>query len=216
MVGEGADTGFLSWDRFVRLKAAADYVQQKRKPGDCLLDVGGYDGALALFLDGLTVDLLDPDTTDGCVTQIQAEDDSYDFVVAIDVLEHIPPDLRSLALRECARVARTHLVINYPCQASRPAQDLVLKLTNNRLVREHVEWPLPDSYWVMSALAKAGFRCDLKEHANVGIWVGQYLMHCLLPDKAVELNRFLIDHHVADRFETPLYHLVTASRSSSP
>jgi hypothetical protein len=40
----------LSWDRFVRLKAAAEAVCKVVEPPARLLDVGGYDGALALFL----------------------------------------------------------------------------------------------------------------------------------------------------------------------
>lgn len=39
----------LPWDRFVRLNATADALKELVSPDSDLLDVGGYDGALALL-----------------------------------------------------------------------------------------------------------------------------------------------------------------------
>lgn len=65
----------LPWDRFVRLQATADFVRSQKHLGMRLLDVGGYDGALALFLDDIEIDLLDPKTTGGSATAIQVSTD---------------------------------------------------------------------------------------------------------------------------------------------
>src|SRR5581483_4242605 len=104
-----------------------------------ILDAGGYDGALGLFLPSLQIDLIDPATTGGSVLNIPAADQCYDAVVAVDVLEHIEPSDRARALAEFARVSKQHVILNYPCRGSKPAQELALKLTNNALVREHVQ-----------------------------------------------------------------------------
>jgi len=189
-------------------------VEAHRGPSDRLLDVGGYDGALALFLDDLEIHLLDPDTTGGLATAISDDDGSYRFVAAVDVLEHIEPEQRQQALKEIARVSSKHVVLNYPCEASKAAQVLMLKLTDNSLIRQHVEWPLPDSNWVMAELEELGFTCELTPHANAGLWVGQYLVHNLMPEAGSELNKYLIEHHANESFNVPLYHLVTAVKKN--
>lgn len=200
----------LSWDRFVRLKAASAAVENKR-PGS-ILDAGGYDGALAFFLSGIAIDLIDPATTGGSVLDIPVAANSYDAVVAVDVLEHIEPSERQKAVAEFARVARKYVILNYPCQSSTAAQELLFKLTGNSLIREHVEWELPDSIWVTRELGAIGFSCTVTPHTSVGVWVGQYLAQSLNPEAAKDLNKYLIQHHASDSFSVPLYHLVTAEK----
>lgn len=198
----------LSWDRYVRLQATAENVL----PGS-LLDVGGYDGALALFLEGCDVHLLDAETTGGNALKIAAGNQNYDCVTLVDVLEHIDPDERLAALKECARITSKQLILNYPCQESLDAQNFMLKLTNNALVKEHVQWPLPDTNWVVQCLNELGFSAQVKEHTSIAIWMGQYLVQNLLPEDAAELNALLIKHHAKEPFDKPLYHLITAVRN---
>lgn len=203
----------LSWDRFVRLKRAAE-ATRLTKPLT-VLDAGGYDGAIAFFLEGASIDVIDPATTDGSVLEIPAADCSYDAVVAVDVLEHIEPKDRAKALSEFARVARKHVILNYPCQESKDAQELALKLTNNSLLREHVEWELPDSDWVLEELAKYGYNGIVSPHTSIAIWLGQYLTLNLVPDVAKELNRHLVEHYAEEPSTKPLYHLVVCERELS-
>lgn len=198
----------LSWDKYVRLQAAAEQIEDAQK----ILDVGGYDGALALFLNDIHIDLLDPETTGGHATAISANDLTYDCVVAVDVLEHIPPNERLLVLYECARVSIDQLILNYPCQSSADAQALMLKLTNNPFVKEHVQWPLPDTELVIESLNELGFDAEVTAHSNIAVWLGQYLVQNLLPDMAPELNKILIEQHSNEPFDKPLYHLITAKR----
>lgn len=179
-----------------------------------ILDAGGYDGAIAFFLKDALIDLIDPETTGGSVLDISAPDHSYDAVVAVDVLEHIEPNDRKRALREFARVARKNVILNYPCQKSKEAQTLALKLTNNSLIREHVEWELPDSDWVLHELAEYGYVGQVMPHTNIAIWLGQYVTLNLLPEAAKELNRYLVAHHADEPTTSPLYHLLVCERTS--
>ena len=203
----------LSWDRFVRLKAAAEAIQAT--DAKRLLDAGGFDGALALFLPEHEIDVIDPATTGGSVLSIPSGDGSYDAVVAVDVLEHIEPNDRSKALSEFARVCSRHIILNYPCRDSKEAQELALKLTNNTLIKEHVEWELPDSDWVLTQLSKFGFTGHVKPHTSIAIWLGQYVTLNLTPDAAKELNRHLVKHYSEEPCSKPLYHLLTCTRTSS-
>lgn len=201
----------LSWDRFVRLKAAAKAIEITRSEN--ILDAGGYDGALAFFLPGTNIDVIDPATTGGSVLEIPSADASYDAVVAVDLLEHVDPKGRSKVLSELARVSRNHVILNYPCRDSREAQLLVLKLTNNSLIREHVEWELPDSEWVMDELKRHGYSGTVKPHTSIAIWLGQYLTLNLLPDAATYLNQHLVEYYAEEPTSRALYHLVTCVRS---
>ncbi len=202
----------LSWDRYVRLNAAAQEMIRLVPPGTKILDVGGYDGALALFLPGYEVDLIDPATTGASLLHEPAADKSYEIAVSIDVLEHITPEDRDAALKELARVARRFVILNYPCRETKEAQELMLKLTNNALLREHVQWELPDTEWVLKTMTGLGFGVEHRAHASLGLWLGQYLSLNLVPDSASLLNRYLVEHHAEEPFSTPLYHLVVCKR----
>jgi hypothetical protein len=200
----------LSWDRFVRLKAAAAAVEQSGARN--VLDVGGYDGALGFFLPGVELDVIDPATTGGSILQIAVADGSYDAVVGVDVLEHIEPSDRAKALSEFARIARSHVIMNYPCKASKAAQELALKLTNNALIKEHVQWDLPDSDWVLAELGKFGYRGVVTPHTSIAVWLGQYVTLNLLPDVAPELNRYLVSNCADEPTANSLYHLIVCQR----
>lgn len=200
----------LPWDRYVRLKAAAQAVSAVNAAS--VLDAGGYDGALKFFLPGVSIDVIDPATTGGSVLCIPLPDQSYDAVVAVDVLEHIHPKDRKLALSEFARVARYHVIINYPCVDSKAAQEIALELTDNPLLREHVQWDLPDSNSILVELAEFGFSGTVHPHTSIAIWLGQYVTQNLAPEVAQKLNRHLILNFADEPSSRYLYHLVLSRR----
>jgi hypothetical protein len=201
----------LSWDRFVRLKAVASAAVGTS--AKTILDAGGYDGAIGFFLPAVQIDVIDPATTGGSVLEIPAGDRSYAAVIAVDVLEHIEPVDRAKALSEFARVAAKHIILNYPCRDSKDAQELALRLTNNSLIREHVQWELPDSDWVLGELAQYGFKCTVQPHTSIAIWLGQYVTLNLAPDAAKELNRHLVENYSDEPTTKALYHLLVCERS---
>jgi len=60
------------------------------------------------------------------------DDKSFDAVVASDVLEHIPPDLRATVIQEALRVARHLAIFCFPCgtiahDADRALRELYLR-----------------------------------------------------------------------------------------
>ena len=144
-----------------------------------------------------------------------AEDCSYELAAAIDILEHIVPPERLRALKELARIARRYVVLNYPCRRSTEAQELVLKATNNALIREHVQWELPDTDWVLATMTELGFRSYSVAYGSLAVWLGQYLTLNLAPKAAQELNRYLVEHHADEPFTVPLYHLVICERENA-
>lgn len=138
------DTSAVEWDRWMRLSATAAQVLKLGLPPQALvLDVGGFDGSFALFVPQLRVWVVDPCTTGSNGLQIPLSDKSIDTVVSIDALEHVERKDREVFLRELVRVCKTTLLINFPEARSMPAQELVLSLTGNQFIQEHVEYVLP-------------------------------------------------------------------------
>ena len=156
-VQKGGDTSSLEWDRYMRLNQTALLVKECELPvGSIILDVGGYDGAFALFVPNYRVWVIDPATTgiEGLVLPV--ENKSFDVVVSIDALEHVQQTDRAFFLQELVRVCRKHLFINFPEARSTCAQNIALQLTNNRMIREHVEYVLPSAGGVTRFLQQKG------------------------------------------------------------
>ncbi len=200
----------LTWDRFHRLHNTAEAIKQEGRLVTSILDVGGFDGALAMFLEEVLVDVIDPITTSGTGHSITAN--SYDVVVSIDALEHVPPDERQLFSQQLCDSARQRVFINFPGQQSAAAQQLIFDLTNNPLVREHVMWKLPDRDQVKDWVEKAGFKVETKQHTSLAQWISQYLLQTMAPDLATKANRHLLEHHLGDPVGTPLYDLIIGHR----
>jgi SAM-dependent methyltransferase len=107
--------------------------------GGAVLDIGCNDGGLLaelarsrpdLRLAGLDLDaeavaqararLPEADLRTGSVAELPFADATFDLVTCMDVLEHLPEDLRAPALEEARRVLRPngHLVIETPHQGT--------------------------------------------------------------------------------------------------
>jgi len=200
----------LTWDRFLRLYKTAEFVKTNIEKSCNILDVGGFDGALAMFLTEYEVEVIDPVTTAGTGHSITAR--SYDAVISIDALEHVPPDERQSFIEQSSNAAREHLFINFPGQQTADAQQLVYDLTDNPLVKEHVLWRLPDRNQVKDWVEKAGFEVWIKQHTSVSQWISQYLLQTTAPDVALIANRFLLEHHLEEPAGTPLYDLIIGRR----
>lgn len=210
----------LSWDRYVRIRAAARAIQEVQSAGEgssecsdvSVLDVGGFDGSLAFFLEGCMLDLTDPATTGADFFDVEVEPHSYDVVAAIDVLEHVIPERRSKFLEKLARASRRLIVLNYPHSQTKKAQEIVFKATSNSLVKEHVEWALPDDRWVVGQISQHGYRCEVIPHGSLAVWLGQYVLLNAAPEKAAIINNYLLDHCADEPFTSPLYSMVVCRR----
>jgi len=208
----------LPWDRYMRLSVCAEQLELLQKSGHLsppfhVLDVGGFDGAIALFLRNFQIHLADPLTTGADGLNLSMRDGAYESVISIDVLEHIEPVDRLNFLRELARVTRKFLFINYPCNESARAQEIVAQLSNDRLIIEHVNFGLPVTWWVREELKRLGFVTDLIKHTSTATWASYFTLKSCDPAAAEEVSRYLIENSGKEAID-PLYDLIVAQRIS--
>lgn len=116
----------LPFDYYGRYRLAAEVVRATTRPGARVLDVGGGPGVLSAFVDHREVVACDvrveSDPRVAAPTLVLADgtclpfaDGSFDAVVSLDTLEHVPPPGRPALLREAGRVARGWVLIVCPC-----------------------------------------------------------------------------------------------------
>ncbi len=163
----------LPFDLYQRYRLAAD-AAQVLCPGT-ILDVGGYigdqDGHLAVPGDFFHLrpearDLRPEDGrfavsstdirqcdhwahTPGSAWDLPFEDDSFDLVLSLDVLEHLPGERRELFLSELDRVSRHGIILGAPFASEevRAAEDELSRilLSASRFLKEHEAFGLPET-----------------------------------------------------------------------
>jgi hypothetical protein len=149
-------------------------------PGSSLLEVGSGSRGIATYLSSpWRVTACDRDFSDygarrrpaggdvervvGDALALPFDDRSFDVAVSLDMLEHIPSDLRGQALRELVRVSRRAVVVGCPCGAPALAADRRLALFYGRIrrpipawLREHLDNGLPEAHELERALIPHG------------------------------------------------------------
>jgi hypothetical protein len=202
----------LTWDRFIRLHNTAERIKALVPIGSQILDVGGFDGSLSMFLTDYEIHVIDPITTGG--TALKTENSQYDFIVSIDALEHVEPNQRVPFLEQLTSGSPRKCFINFPSRHTIRAQRLVYELTKNPLVQEHVDWELPDREQVKQHFERAGFNVEMSGYASVSQWVSQYLLQTVAPEMGAAANRYLLEEHLSEPVGTWLYDLLIATRSN--
>ena len=133
-------------NRYYRLKTLADHIKNLCGNSNIsLLDIGGGDGALSLFLPDCRYILAEP-TVNGLSVNDFSEK-SFDVVVACHVLEHIPTEERDRFLDSLASRAKHYvLLLNpffQPASYVEERLKLIIELTNSPWAKEHLNCTLP-------------------------------------------------------------------------
>jgi DNA repair exonuclease SbcCD ATPase subunit len=182
----------LPFDQFQRYQLVSEIIEELRPPGTMLriLDVGGRTGLLRSFLPRDRVELVDVEPSyerglvlgDGCALPFR--DRAVDVVCGFDTLEHVPPAQRQAFVRECARVARTHVILAGPYHTARveQAEQLLARFLREKLayhhryLEEHRANGLPDRAEVEAELSARGAQVAALGHGNLERWL---TMMCL-------------------------------------
>lgn len=116
-------------------------------------------------------------------------DNSFDAVVSVDMMEHLPPQIRKKAVSEMVRVARGKVYLSFPTGSSSHFIDALLskyyKLTHGQTLgylKEHLELGLPDTKVIENFIKKALLECgkkgaiSKKGNTNSVLWLILLLM----------------------------------------
>ena len=181
-------------DAALRYRAALALLTDHRTAGRRVLEVGSGSGGAAEWTDQeiIGVDTAFERTSErkrpnlveipGSVTAIPAPDASFDAVLCLDMLEHVPPQDRPRAVTELIRVLAPggRLVLTFPSGAAAHELDRWLAAayaerqgTLHPWAAEHLELGLPDVDEIAALALATGARVTL--HANVSAPAWRFL-----------------------------------------
>ena len=122
------------------------------------------------------------------------KDKEFDVVLASDVLEHIPPDLRATVVSESLRVARKLAIFGFPCgplawQADKSLFNTYVDAGKQPpgWLAEHMESPFPDT-----ELLPAIEGWDVQWIGNESIRFHSWLMRKEMSYRFVLISSFLM------------------------
>jgi hypothetical protein len=194
----------LPFDQSGRHRAARDVAELIRAlegPARlAVLDVGGYPGLSARFLPADWLVVVDPTDASGAPSLAAAylrgsglalpfQDASFDLVLSLDSLEHVPAADRPRYLAELLRVARRYVLLLAPfaSPATEQAEALLFEYVKLALhgehqqLREHRDCGLPDLEATVAALAGGGAACSAFPSGYLYHWLPLMLLkHHLL------------------------------------
>jgi len=148
----------LPFDQYQRYKIIQEIVDELRDGKDVkVLDVGGHPGLLLGFLPGDEVyvtDVVPCDIPTFVPTRgkvLPFKDESFDVVVSVDKLEHVPPEEREGFISELVRVSKDCVVLAAPFADADVlvAEQILYDFVKNALgyshecLREHLKYGLP-------------------------------------------------------------------------
>jgi ubiquinone/menaquinone biosynthesis C-methylase UbiE len=235
----------LSFDQYQRYKIVEELVELIRDGRRLrVLDVGGHPGFIADFLPQDDISILDTLSSDfgelsrterlnyvqGDGVRLPFEDDSFDLVVSIDTLEHIPSGQKLGFLEEQLRASRDYVLLAAPFEnenvslAEQIVNEFFIKKIGhpNDSLEEHFENGLPRLLETLSFLDEN--RAQHLEIPNGYLYNWLIMMMALpaaqsLPDSeelVAMINRFYNQNlYVSDNREPCYRTVILASKQHS-
>ncbi len=107
------------------------------------------------------------------------QDDTFDYVVCVGVIEHVEKEERRAFLSEITRVSKKSVLLVFPQSRAKKSEDFARWFIRNKSVflREHETNDLPKKSDVISAFA--GYRVHEKKLMNAVIWIPLKLISSL-------------------------------------
>jgi Methyltransferase domain len=186
--------------RHVRIAAAVKSISAS----GTVLSVGDQWAQLANYLPLHDVTALDITASAVSTEVLQADflnsaipSGKYDFVVAIDVVEHILPDSRSLFLRECRRVASRAALIAFPAGPHAIDAERIIRASSlknwREALEEHHAYGLPDLAEISAELDAAGANYRIAPLTFLWEWFASFLFDEEVHDS--RLQRILFERY---------------------
>lgn len=185
-------------------------IAERLRGGQTVLEIGRGEVGLAHLLGApvVTCDIARPGPLASGETFVLATGTSlpfragsFDAVLAVDVLEHVPANRRAALVREAARVSRGLVFLAGPLDGSAAAEDRVqraLEVLRGRTepwLDEHRAHGLPREVDVRAAVP-AGWTVESVPNVNRAIWTANRLLMGLVgrPSRVLPSLGPLLDH----------------------
>ncbi|MTI80577.1 MAG: methyltransferase domain-containing protein [Firmicutes bacterium] len=175
-----------------------------------ILDVGGYSTdiegkpwlpAVSIFnnhnvfvIDTVECEMHGYMTTDA--TNLPFDDNSFDFVITNDVLEHIEPYNREQFLNELIRVSKNHVILNTPYYtpqnviAEKFLYEYIVNVLHgeNRMLEEHLIYGLPKLDDIKKVLNKINVKYCYCVSSDTDNWLKLMVIRHELLSRGIENN----------------------------
>lgn len=150
--------------RLIDVKRMED-VARLVPAGNRVLDIGAYNGTFAKMVRGCEVIGIDTEpkgegVMKATVTHLPFKDKAFNYVVAMEILEHLDNEELGMAMDEIVRVARDAVIISVPLDEVPLGEGHKQRFSRSRVVQL-----LPEPTTVM----EVGER---KKYAGVRKWLG--------------------------------------------
>ncbi len=141
----------LNYDhnQFYRLKSISDHINSiKKNEHISVLDIGGGEGLLSLFLPELNYILVEPDVNGISNTELQLFTNiKFDIIVSCHVFEHVEDNKKKSFLDSICSLSKDKVILLNPFklvpERSNKHLDLIYKMTGYKWAKEHLECGLP-------------------------------------------------------------------------
>ncbi len=189
---------FYRWHPQIALRylPIVKYIKQlnlKSGPdGPKILEVGsgslGIGPYLHLPFTGVDIDFKGPKwpqmkQVSAQATKLPFPDKSFDIVISVDVLEHLPLKQRQPALTEAFRVAKQAVILAFPTGKLSHQQDIQLdKLYKQKFnkpfpfLTEHLQYPLPQQQAIIKHIKVTCPNCTICTQGNRNLDLRAWLM----------------------------------------
>jgi len=226
----------LPFDQYQRYRLVAEVLEGLRKPGEKfeVLDVGGHPGLARAFFDQDLVIVSDLISSGnnleiiGSSTTLPFPDQSFNLVIAVDLLEHILVSERNQALQELTRVSSELVFISAPFDFSlaREAERMVFDFIKewlgyeHKYLKQHLEIPAPKLFETEAEMIKSGFDTVIFPNGELSRWLLLMLVYYYFEGfpRAIELRKklseFYNQHYFFQDLTEPAYrHLIIGSKT---
>lgn len=172
---------FPHWSPDTALRYLPIVDDLQKLPKGTILDVGSGSLGITPYLKrnvtGVDVTFRPPyskllQRVKGTATKLPFKTQSFDYVLCVDTLEHVPPKFRPQVIRELLRVAKIKVYLINPCDEGARIEDAHI---NNYLMKykrisdpylvEHIKYGQPKSEDILSVIPKK-YPVTIKPHTN--------------------------------------------------
>ena len=221
----------LPFDHYQRYQIVSSLLNQFNVESLSVLDVGGVLGYLQLFTPQHQVTVLDR-TWEDTAQSVQYDADhapfddlSFDVVIAVDTLEHVPQEEREKFVSELSRLAKRSIIICGPFDEPEVAETeaalrdyLTGKLNrSDRFLDEHAQYGLPNCNETLNQIEQQGFQIAEFPNGYLPRWLAMQMASFALsgsPELAEgsrQLNSLYNRYYFAHDNRNPSYRILAAA-----